>query len=108
MDTQFLRRSWNSIFRLTPNPLLNSVAEFYINTRFDHKTYQLKPKHRLFGQHIMVNDDLPNRILSGSVIIKGNIERFTENGVIFEGNVMLIIIMFYLVLRFSRFIWSLI
>jgi len=33
----------------------------------------------------MVNDALPNRILSGTVIVKGNIDRFTENGVIFEG-----------------------
>jgi hypothetical protein len=34
----------------------------------------------------MINDALPNRILSGTVIVKGNIDRFTENGVIFEGD----------------------
>lgn len=33
----------------------------------------------------MVNDALPNRILSGTVIIKGDIEEFVEDGVIFKG-----------------------
>ncbi|CAG2182011.1 unnamed protein product, partial [Oppiella nova] len=33
----------------------------------------------------MINDDLPNRILAGYVQVKTNIERFTPNGVIFEG-----------------------
>lgn len=41
--------------------------------------------NRIFAQHIMVNDALPNRILSGTVVVKGNIKRFTENGIVFEG-----------------------
>jgi hypothetical protein len=73
---------------LTPYPILCSAAEWYINTRFDHEVYGLKPNHRIFSQHVMVNDELPNRIMSGTVIVKGNIERFTENGVIFEGIVL--------------------
>ena len=32
----------------------------------------------------MVNDDLPNRIACGSVIIKPNIKRFTKTGVEFD------------------------
>ncbi len=87
-DIQFLRRSWNTMFHLTPYPILCSSAEWYINTRFDHEVYGLKPNHRIFSQHVMVNDELPNRIMSGTVIVKGNIERFTENGVIFEGIVL--------------------
>ena len=31
-----------------------------------------------------MNDDLPNRIISGSVIVKPDIKNFTENGVVFE------------------------
>ncbi|CAG2180395.1 unnamed protein product [Oppiella nova] len=33
----------------------------------------------------MVNDALPNRILSGTVVVKPNIDRFTPNGIIFKG-----------------------
>lgn len=33
----------------------------------------------------MVNDALPNRILSGTIVVKGNIKRFTEDGIVFEG-----------------------
>ena len=36
------------------------------------------------SQHPMVNDALPNSILSGLVAVKGNIAEFTETGVIFE------------------------
>ena len=32
----------------------------------------------------MVNDSLPNAILSGMVVVKGNVKEFTETGVIFE------------------------
>lgn len=53
--------------------------------RFDHKLYGLKPKHRVFSQHIFVNDDLPKKIMSGFVVIKGDIDCFTENGIIFKG-----------------------
>ena len=37
-------------------------------------------------QHPSINDDLPNRILCGSVIIKSNIKEFTSDGygVIFD------------------------
>ena len=38
----------------------------------------------MISQHPMVNDDLPNRILSGRVVIKGDIQEFAENGVVFK------------------------
>lgn len=56
-----------------------------MNQRFDHEKYGLKPEHRIMGQHPMVNDALPNRILSGTVQVKSNIREFVEDGVIFEG-----------------------
>ncbi|XP_076308580.1 uncharacterized protein LOC143223999 [Tachypleus tridentatus] len=84
-DAAFLRRYWNMIWQSIPFTLLCYFAERYINKRFNHETYNIKPDHRIFGQHPMVNDALPNRILSGTVIMKGNIKEFTQNGVIFEG-----------------------
>ena len=32
----------------------------------------------------MINDSLPNAILSGMVVVKGNVKEFTETGVVFE------------------------
>nr|XP_030135600.3 flavin-containing monooxygenase 5 isoform X1 [Taeniopygia guttata] len=55
-----------------------------LNARFDHSHYGLKPKHRVFHQHPTVNDDLPNRIISGRVQVKPNIQEFTETSAIFE------------------------
>ncbi|XP_017492687.1 PREDICTED: dimethylaniline monooxygenase [N-oxide-forming] 5-like [Rhagoletis zephyria] len=59
--------------------------ELYLNSVFNHEDYQLRPKHRCLSQHIMVNDALPNRILSGTVTVKGDIDYLTETGVVFKG-----------------------
>lgn len=85
-DSLFLRRYMNFLFNQVPYKVSCATAESFINHSFDHSTYKLKPKHRIFEQHIMVNDALPNRILSGTVELKNNIDHFTEDGVVFEGD----------------------
>ncbi|XP_051233036.1 flavin-containing monooxygenase 5 isoform X1 [Dicentrarchus labrax] len=70
--------------RMLPFGLVCSMAEKRINQRFDHSLYNLKPKHRLFSQHPTVNDELPNRILSGTVQVKPNIRRFQGSSVEFD------------------------
>lgn len=39
---------------------------------------------RVFSQHPTVNDELPNRILSGTVQVKPNIRRFQGSSVEFD------------------------
>lgn len=39
---------------------------------------------RLFSQHPTINDELPNRILSGTVQVKPNIRRFQGSSVEFD------------------------
>ncbi|XP_054708709.1 flavin-containing monooxygenase 5-like [Uloborus diversus] len=70
-------RSFNSVC----NDLENEV-----NKKFDHELYGLKPKHRILSAHPTMNDALPNCILSGRVIVKGDIKRFEENGIVFVGD----------------------
>lgn len=84
-DTLFLRRSVNFLFNTVPYKIVCASSEAFINCNFDHTQYRVKPKHRIFEQHIMVNDALPNRVLSGTVELKNNIARITESGVIFQG-----------------------
>ncbi|XP_075689580.1 flavin-containing monooxygenase 5-like [Rhinoderma darwinii] len=64
--------------------LLNYIAENTVNKRFNHENYGLLPRHRYNSQHPTVNDDLPNRIMSGHVQIRPNVKEFTDTGVIFE------------------------
>lgn len=67
-----------------PFDLICSLGERQLNQRFNHSLYNLKPKHRLFSQHPTVNDDLPNRILSGTIQVKPNIRRFQGSSVEFD------------------------
>lgn len=62
----------------------NSFMEKQMNERFNHEMFGLKPKHRALSQHPTVNDELPNRIISGLVKVKGNVKEFTETAAIFE------------------------
>nr|CAB3246574.1 dimethylaniline monooxygenase [N-oxide-forming] 5-like [Phallusia mammillata] len=72
------------------NKLPSAVTNFYgqtvLNKKFDHETYGLRPKHAVLSQHPMINDDLPNRVLSGTLTVKGNVSSFAKNGVYFEDN----------------------
>ena len=69
---------------IIPTSVITKVTEAKLNQRFDHATYSLKPDFPPFSQHPTVNDDLPNRIISGNVIIKPDVKRFTESAVEFE------------------------
>ncbi|KAJ7338704.1 hypothetical protein JRQ81_012606 [Phrynocephalus forsythii] len=69
---------------LMTTSMLNKWIEKQLDSRFDHSHYGLKPQHRFFSQHPTVNDDLPNCIISGKVLVKPNIREFTETAAIFE------------------------
>ncbi|XP_066453361.1 flavin-containing monooxygenase 5-like [Eleutherodactylus coqui] len=64
--------------------LVNTMLEYKANSRVDHENFGLKPRHRFLSQHPTISDDLPNRIISGRVLIKTNIKQFLERDVIFE------------------------
>lgn len=85
MDYVFLRRFVVGPTSLIPFKVYEYGAEFLHMLRFDHTLYNLKPKHRFFSQHPMVNDTLPNCMLSGTVIVKNDVHGFSEDGVVFEG-----------------------
>ncbi|XP_037325989.2 flavin-containing monooxygenase 5-like [Pungitius pungitius] len=83
LDMQFTRLL-NYVRNLVPMSLFSGLVEKQLNKRFDHALYNLKPKHRLFSQHPTVNDEFPNRILSGTVQVKPNIRRFLGSRVEFD------------------------
>lgn len=84
-DTSFLRRSMHLMKDGISTGIASYVIETLLNRRFDHQLYGLRPAHPLFYEHPTVNDQLASKIISGRVIVKGDIERLTEKGVVFEG-----------------------
>ncbi|XP_066117847.1 flavin-containing monooxygenase 5 [Saccopteryx bilineata] len=83
-DVVMFTRLKNFLGKICGQSFLNMYLETRINQRFNHEMYGLKPKHRALSQHPTVNDDLPNRIISGFVKVKGNVKEFTETAAIFE------------------------
>lgn len=83
LDLNF-NRVLDAVRRILPFGFFCSLGEKQLNKRFNHTLYNLKPKHRLFSQHPTVNDELPNRILSGTVQVKPNIRRFQGSSVEFD------------------------
>ncbi|XP_062919872.1 flavin-containing monooxygenase 5-like isoform X2 [Mobula hypostoma] len=79
-DMMYNRRFYNLFF---PS-LTTSLIQRMLNNRFDHANYGLQSTHSLYSQHPAVNDDLPNRILSGRVLVKPNVKQLTESAAIFE------------------------
>lgn len=69
---------------ILPKGLVENLVQKELNSRFDHAAYSLKPKHAVFAQHPMVNDEMPNRLASGTLNVRPDIKTFTENGVIFD------------------------
>lgn len=83
-DIVATRRVAETIKRILGPKRINNITEKKLNSRFDHKMYGLEPKHRFLSQHPTANDELPNRIICGSVIIKPNIKCIRENSIEFE------------------------
>ncbi|KAM9324557.1 flavin-containing monooxygenase 5-like [Gastrophryne carolinensis] len=84
VDMVFNTRLQSVLRGVLPSYIVNYLAEAKLNKRFDHENFGLKPKHRLFNQHPTLNDDLPNRIIAGTVLMKCNVARFTETDAIFD------------------------
>uniref|UniRef100_A0A8C6TAZ4 Flavin-containing monooxygenase n=1 Tax=Neogobius melanostomus TaxID=47308 RepID=A0A8C6TAZ4_9GOBI len=89
LDMIYNTRFVHILFQLLPMRVLNWIGEGKLNAMYDHTMYALKPKHRLFDQLPVINDDLPLKILSGSIIIKPNIKEIFGSNVIFtDGSVV--------------------
>ncbi|GFS56492.1 dimethylaniline monooxygenase 5 [Trichonephila inaurata madagascariensis] len=58
----------------------------YLDFQYDHKLYAIKPDHHIFSKDPILNDYIGSKLLSGAVIMKPDIQCFTEDGVIFEGD----------------------
>ena len=81
-DMTNFRRFRMDVLRRMPS-LAATLVKNRLNKRFDHKRYGLQPKFGPLSAHPTANDELPNRIIAGGVIIKDDVKEFTETGVEF-------------------------
>ncbi|XP_048214143.1 flavin-containing monooxygenase 5-like [Perognathus longimembris pacificus] len=84
MDATLFTRYNRTVQKFCPTFLINRWTENKLNARFNHANYGLQAKHRIFSHQTVINDDLPNHIISGRVLIKPNVKEFTETSAIFE------------------------
>ncbi|XP_075566289.1 flavin-containing monooxygenase 5-like isoform X2 [Pelecanus crispus] len=83
-DVSYINRFTQLLWGVLPSKVSSFYLERKMNTRFNHTLYGLQPQHQIFDQHPTVSDDLPNRIISGRVLVKPNIQEFMETSAIFE------------------------
>ncbi|KAM7107046.1 LOW QUALITY PROTEIN: flavin-containing monooxygenase 5-like [Ciconia maguari] len=84
LDFSYISHFIQLLQSLLPQNTSSFLLERKVNSRFDHTLYGLQPQHQILHQHPTINDDLPNRIISGRVLVKPNIQEFTETSAIFE------------------------
>jgi len=83
LDAAVFTRFVNLLVRLLPSSFVSSQFQRATNARFDHALYGLQPSHDITASSVVVNDDLPSRIISGSVQVRPGIARLTSSGVQF-------------------------
>uniref|UniRef100_A0A0B7AC33 Flavin-containing monooxygenase n=1 Tax=Arion vulgaris TaxID=1028688 RepID=A0A0B7AC33_9EUPU len=83
-DYTFHTRFSTFVTKWLPRSYRNKIWKAQLNERFDHDLYRMTPVHEPDSTHPTVNDELPNRIAAGMVIVKPNIRSFTEKGVVFD------------------------
>nr|XP_006211173.2 dimethylaniline monooxygenase [N-oxide-forming] 3 isoform X1 [Vicugna pacos] len=74
------------------NALPKAISDWWymkqMNARFKHENYGLMPLHGTLRKEPVFNDELPARILCGTVSVKPNVKEFTETSAIFEDGTM--------------------
>ncbi|XP_077134483.1 flavin-containing monooxygenase 5-like [Ranitomeya variabilis] len=83
LDIVLFNRFYGVLTDALPS-LVNRLLENKVNSRVNHENYGLKPEHRILSQHPTISDDLPNRIISGKVLMKTNIKQIHQRDVEFE------------------------
>ncbi|XP_071983261.1 flavin-containing monooxygenase 3-like isoform X2 [Engystomops pustulosus] len=82
-DLGFLRRSFDWINNIMPPAVSRWMLKKYMNDQFNHDLYNIQPEGTVWREPL-VNEELPSRIMSGSIMIKQRVKKFTETSVHFE------------------------
>ncbi|XP_077132542.1 flavin-containing monooxygenase 3-like [Ranitomeya variabilis] len=87
-DLRFMRRYQTWINNVLPGPVSRWMLKKYLNEHFNHELYNIQPEG-IAWKEPLVNDEFPSRILSGSIMVKPHVTKFTETSVHFaDGSVV--------------------
>ncbi|OZC08567.1 Flavin-binding monooxygenase-like protein [Onchocerca flexuosa] len=88
-DLKMMTRLHNYLMNKLPWTVVNDFIEHRLQSlfklRLDHDLYGLRPNHRFLQQHPTINDDLPNLLCSGRIIITEDVELIQETIVQVKG-----------------------
>ncbi|XP_075472879.1 dimethylaniline monooxygenase [N-oxide-forming] 2-like isoform X2 [Ascaphus truei] len=76
-DVFFVTRFKNWIRNALPPAMARWLMKRYLNNQFNHEVYGLQPEGIMWKEPL-VNEELPSRILCGSVVLKSKVIEFTE------------------------------
>lgn len=72
------------IQQYTPEWFFPYLFERKLQKVFDHDKYGMRPNRHYNSKRLTLSDELHGKIASGTVVVKPNIKKFKENGIIFE------------------------
>ncbi|XP_070381677.1 uncharacterized protein [Dermacentor albipictus] len=84
IDVVFSNQLHMFMYEYLPTRLSSWFMQSIANSAFNHKALGLEPQHQLLAQYVVINSTLPEKVLSGQVKFRGEIEAFTEHGVIMD------------------------
>lgn len=80
LDVYGLRRSFNSI----PKNIFSWLYQAKVKSFFKLANFGLEPLEKPGEQLLVINDELPHRIVVGSIIVKDDIDYFKDKQVFFK------------------------
>ncbi|KAM4722713.1 flavin-containing monooxygenase 3-like [Rhinophrynus dorsalis] len=88
-DMVYLTRYQSFLNKILPRAISDWLYENMMDKRFSHKNYGLVPLNKSLRKEPVFNDDLVSCITCGTVVVKPNVQEFTDTSAIFEdGSVM--------------------
>ncbi|OCT82908.1 hypothetical protein XELAEV_18025443mg [Xenopus laevis] len=82
-DLSFITRFNSWIRTIAPPSIVRWLLKKYMNDQFDHSFYGIQPEGIVWKEPL-VNEELPSRLLSGTIVIKPGVKEFTETSVCFK------------------------
>ncbi|XP_006907872.1 dimethylaniline monooxygenase [N-oxide-forming] 3 isoform X2 [Pteropus alecto] len=83
-DMVYVTRFANLLWNVLPSFVSDWLYVKKMNTWFKHENYGLMPLNGTLRNEPVFNDELPSRILCGTVSIKPGVKAFTETSAVFE------------------------